>query len=73
MYATILIILTSKFVDMSCLSCYTGARGKRKGFSPAAAARPLDWTRAREDSVKKKECHGGNNLNRGVSWRSGGP
>jgi len=35
-----------------------GARGKCRGFSPAAAARPLDRTRIREDSVK-----------RGMSWR----
>jgi len=30
-----------------------GACGKRRGFSPAAATRPLDQTRAREDSVKR--------------------
>jgi len=37
-----------------------GARGKRRGISPAAAARPLDWTRVREHSVKRPG---------GVSWR----
>jgi len=29
-----------------------GARGKQRGFSPGAAAPPLDWTRVREISVE---------------------
>jgi len=47
-----------------------GARGKRRGFSPGAAARPLERTRVREDCaktgvswiqsslVRRGECHG---------------
>jgi len=31
------------------------ARGKRRGFSPGAAARPLDRTRVREDSGRRGE------------------
>jgi len=44
----------------------TGARSKRRGFSPGAAARPLDRTRAREDSAKRGVSWE-NYLNRGVS------
>jgi len=41
-----------------CIRTHTcvGARGKRRGFSPAAAARPLDRTRVMR-IVLRGECH----------------